>query len=160
MAKIFSIVYQPEDKKYEDKHDNDYIREPLSVATLIANHGLQGDAKAGRQPSRQLNILSKEWLESIKELGYRTNPGEFGEQIIVQGLDVDALQKGDRLQLGSLAVIEITMPRHGCMRLEAAQGRSNADYGGTVGQLARVVSGGLIQVGDPVVALPVREKTI
>jgi len=150
MATIFSIVYQPEDKKYEERHGDDFIRDPLTKANLIANHGLEGDAKAGRQPSRQLNILSLDWLNEIKELGYATQPGQFGEQIIIRDLDVNALKPGTQLQIGSTAVVEISKPRTGCIRLEAAQGRSNDAFGGLVGQMAKVLTGGEIQVGDTV----------
>ena len=153
MATIFSIVYQPKDRKYEDQQGDDFIREPLTGATLVANHGIDGDAKAGHQLSRQLNILSWEWLEGLKEIGYATNPGQFGEQIIIKDLDVNALGKGTRLQIGSTAVVEIVKPRTGCSRLEAAQGHSNEDFGGLVGQMAKVLTGGEIQVGDPVTLL-------
>lgn len=150
MAKIYSIVYQPVDKKYKDGHYGDFIREPLQEANLITDHGIEGDAKAGKQPSRQLNILSQEWLTRVSELGYHTKPGEFGEQIIIEGLDLDSLEKGERLQIGAQALVEITMPRQGCERLEAAQGQSNDAYGGLVGKMARVVQGGPIRVGDEV----------
>jgi len=147
MSKIYSIVYQPEDKKYDDRMV-DYIREPLQQATLVADHGIEGDAKAGRNRSRQLNIVSLEWLEEQKTKGYRTNPGEFGEQIIVQDMAVEKLSPGDRLQLGDSATIEITKPRTGCERLEAAQGRSNEAFGGLIGMMAKVVAGGDIRVGS------------
>ena len=150
MSKIYSIVYQPEDKKYGDRI-GDFIREPLQEATLVADHGIKGDAKAGRGRSRQVNILSREWLDGLKALGYRTEPGEFGEQITVQGLEVEKLQPGERLQIGESATIEITKARMGCGRLEAAQGRSNDAFGGMVGMLAKVVAGGDIRVGDEVV---------
>ena len=150
MAKIYSIVYQPEDKKYGDRI-GDFIREPLQEATLVADHGIKGDAKAGRGRSRQVNILSREWLDGLKALGYRTEPGEFGEQITVQGLEVEKLQPGERLQIGESATIEITKARTGCERLEAAQGRSNDAFGGMVGMLAKVVADGVIRVGDEIV---------
>lgn len=150
MSTIHSIVYQPKDRKYESQRGDDFIREPLEKVTLVANHGIEGDAKAGKQPSRQINILSQEWLDGLKDLGYRTNPGEFGEQIIIKNLDVDALQEGDRLQIGTEAVVEITQPRNGCIRLEAAQGRSNEEYGGLVGKMSKVITGGVIQLGDQV----------
>lgn len=150
MSTIHSIVYQPKDRKYESQRGDDFIRESLEKANLVANHGIEGDAKAGKQPSRQINILSQEWLDGLKELGYRTNPGEFGEQIIIKDLNVDAMQEGDRLQIGAEAVVEITQPRHGCIRLEAAQGRSNDEYGGLVGKMSKVITGGVIQIGDQV----------
>ena len=149
MSKIYSIVYQPEDKKYDDRMV-DFIREPLQQATLVADHGIKGDAKAGRNRSRQLNILSLEWLENLKTKGYRTEPGEFGEQIIVQDLEVEQLTPGDQLQIGESATIEITKARTGCERLEAAQGHSNEAFGGFVGMLAKVVASGEIFVGSTV----------
>ena len=149
MSSIYSIVHQPEDKKY-GTHIGDFIREPLQQATLVADYGLAGDAKAGRNLNRQLNVLSFEWLEGLKAKGYRTNPGEFGEQIILQDLAVEGLQPGEQLRLGGEATIEITKARTGCNRLEAAQGRSNEDFGGLVGMMAKVVTGGVINVGDEV----------
>ena len=96
MGEIISIVYQPQDKVY-GKHVGDFIREPLQEATLIAGHGIEGDRKAGRNRKRQLNILSLEWLQGLRPLGYQTKPGSFGEQIIVKGLPLETLQPGDRL---------------------------------------------------------------
>jgi TatD DNase family protein len=150
MSIIYSIVYQPEDKKYDDRMV-DFIREPSQQATLVADHGIKGDAKAGRNRSRQLNILSLKWLENLKTKGYRTEPGEFGEQIIVQDLEVEQLTPGDRLQIGESATVEITKARTGCERLEAAQGLSNEAFGGFVGMMAKVVAGGDIRVGDAVI---------
>ena len=149
MSKIYSIVYQPEDKQYYDRMV-DFIREPLQQASLVADYGIKGDAKAGRNRSRQLNILSLEWLENLRAKGYHTDPGEFGEQIIVQDLDVEHLLPGDRLQLGESATIQITKARTGCERLEAVQGLSNEAFGGLVGMMAKVVVSGEIFVGSSV----------
>lgn len=150
MAAIFSIVYQPEGRIYDDR-STDFIRDPLQQAILVADHGIEGDAKAGRSRNRQLNILSLEWLERLKEKGYRTMPGDFGEQIIIQDLAVEHLLPGDQLQLGPSATIEITMPRTGCIRLEAAQGQSNEAFGGLVGMLSKVITAGVIKIGDEVI---------
>jgi MOSC domain-containing protein YiiM len=147
MGEIYSIVYQPLDKEYSERM-GDFIREPLREATLVANHGIKGDRKAGRNKIRQLNILSLEWLEELRSLGYRTEPGEFGEQIIVKGVPLDTMHSGDRLRLGPDALVEITRPRTGCGRLEAAQGKSNKAFGSLVGMMARVIDGGTIRVGD------------
>lgn len=150
MSKIYSIVYQPKDKKY-GSHIGDYIREPLQQATLVADHGIDGDAKAGKNRSRQLNLLSKTWLDQLKALGYHTQPGQFGEQIIVENMDVEQLQPGDRLRIGETATIEITKARTGCERLQAAQGQSNDAFNNLVGMLAKILIGGDICVGDAVV---------
>ena len=151
MAHIHSIVYQPTDQAYGERMD-DYIRVPLQQALLIANHGIEGDRKAGHNPIRQLNLLSLEWLTAVGPKGYKTEPGQFGEQIIVAGLAVESLEPGARLQLGNEACIEVTKSRTGCDRLELAQGRSIEGLG-SVGVLAKVLSGGTIRVGDPVTVI-------
>lgn len=156
MGEIFSIVYQPQDDVYGERV-GDFLREALHEATLVADHGIKGDRKAGRNKNRQLNILSLEWLESLRPLGYQTEPGSFGEQIILKGLPLETMQPGDRLRIGAEALVEITKPRTGCIRLEAAQGQSNATFDGLVGMMARVVDGGVVRVGDSVEMLTVDE---
>jgi MOSC domain-containing protein YiiM len=155
MASIASIVYQPEGQAYDDLQSN-YLRVPLQRAQLIAGQGIQGDQKGGHHPDRQLNLISQEWLQMIQPLGYRTGPGQFGEQIILSGLAVESLPPGTRLQFGkgtgTTAVIEIVKARTGCTRLEAAQGKS-IDGLGPIGVLARVISGGTIEIEDPVTVL-------
>lgn len=149
MGTIYSITYQPPDRAY-GRHVGEFIREPLTEAMLVAGHGITGDRKAGRHPQRQINLLSRAWLEALAPLGYTITPGAFGEQLVLQDVDVGALAPGQRLRLGPAAVIEITMPRNGCTRLEAAQGLSNEAFQGQVGMMARVVSDGRIRPGDPV----------
>lgn len=152
MAQIYSIVYQPLDREYGERLD-DYIRVPVVEVDLLAGHGIEGDQKAGHHPDRQVNLLSNEWLQTLRPRGYRTAPGEFGEQLVIQGLVQEDLQPGDRLQLGEQACIELTKPRTGCTRLEAAQGQPIAGIDGFVGWLAKVVAGGKIRVGDQVTVL-------
>lgn len=161
MSQIHSIVYQPkESARKRGERPVDYVRLALEEATLIAGHGIEGDDKAGRSQRRQLNLLSFEWLRERKKEGYKTKPGSFGEQLIIKGLAVENLQRGDRLQLGEEACIEITFPRTGCERLEAAQGTSSKLLRGHIGMLAKVLTGGTIRVGDSVKLLSqARTKT-
>jgi MOSC domain-containing protein YiiM len=160
MAQIYSITYQPVDQSYEGERFSAFIRVPVEEARLIAGHGIEGDAKAGRNPRRQLNLLSYEWLEGLRQQGYQTEPGAFGEQMIIRGLDVLTLQPGERLRLGNGACIEITKPRTGCTRLEAAQGvpiPKEALKAG-IGVLATVITSGVIRVGDSVEVVPQEER--
>lgn len=152
MARLISIVFQPEDQGYSDGRQGKFIRVPAQQVALIENRGIAGDRKSGRSSKRQLNLLSTGWLAEKEAQGYQTKPGQFGEQLIVEGLDLESLPAGTRLQLGAEAVIEITMPRIGCTRLEAAQGAGNLD-GKHIGVLSRVLSGGTIRIGDRVAIL-------
>ena len=151
MPQITSIAYQPLDRHYVDPM-SDYIRVPVEAATLVANHGLDGDQKAGHNKTRQVNLLSAEWLAARAAEGYRAAPGQFGEQIIVEGLAVETLPAGTMLALGSQAILTVTKGRTGCDRLLAVQSRPTAGLD-PIGVLARVVMGGPIRVGDTVAVL-------
>jgi MOSC domain-containing protein YiiM len=151
MAAIESIVFQPEGMEYA-QGQAEYLRIPAQKVRLVAGHGIAGDQKAGHHPDRQLNLLSCAWLESAAAKGYKTGPGQFGEQIIINGLAVEMLQPGTRLQVGDSACIEITKTRSGCDRLELAQGLSIKGLG-PLGVLAKVINSGEIAVGDPVTIL-------
>lgn len=149
MATLRSIVYQPIPQEYGQRI-GDFMRVPAGEAKLIVDHGIEGDAKAGHNPTRQINLVSGEWLQARAAQGYKTSPGDFGEQLIIEDLAVDELQPGDKLQLGEDALIEITKGRTPCDRLEAAQGRAIEAAVGEIGMMAKVVSGGTIRVGDEV----------
>ena len=153
MAEIVSIVYQPKELAYEDGRFDYFIRVPIQQANLIANYGIEGDRKARRNSNRQLNLLSEDWLTARQEEGYKTDPGDFGEQITLSGLSVLNLKPGTILQLGDAAQIEITRLRTPCSRLAAAQGLEGKWPGGPIGVLAKVISSGLIQVGDPIMEI-------
>lgn len=148
MSKIYSFVYQSEPSKHEEPYR--FMRTPIKIARLIANHGIEGDRKAGKNKTRHLNIMTLETLHKHAENGYQTGPGEMGEQIIIEGLDVTSLSKGDRIQIGDSAVIQINSPRSGCSWFELVQGKSK-DI--DLGVMASVIEGGTISVGDYVKVL-------
>jgi molybdopterin adenylyltransferase len=147
MISVTSIVYKPEGTT-SDQQDY-YLRIPLNSANLVAGYGIEGDRKGGN-PKRNLNIMSFETLEALCKEGFNTQPGQMGEQIVIQGLDVGNLSKGDRLQFGDHACIEVVSHRTGCQRFEYIQGKSPQQATGRMGIMAKVVSGGMIAVGDPV----------
>lgn len=149
MGSIVSIVYQPIELGSGDGFDS-FVRVPVDEVRLVAGHGIDGDAKAGRNPRRQLNLLSQSWLELRRAEGFRVEPGAFGEQLIVAGLDIESLERGQRLRLGAEAEIEITFPRTGCIRLDAAQPDQAAFSGMHIGMLATVTASGQVRIGDPV----------
>jgi MOSC domain-containing protein YiiM len=147
MGEVVSIVYKP--KRSRNRPDG-YVRVPLEEANLVEGYGIEGDSKGGHK-TRQLNIMAYERLAALAEAGYDTAPGRMGEQIIVKGVDVEALQPGDRIQLGD-TVIEVTKPRTGCDKFEAVQGKTRAPVP-QMGMMAKVVTGGTLRVGDPAAVL-------
>lgn len=154
MATIQSIVYMPRSEEDYDRN-GPYLRLPLEEARLIANYGLEGDHKAGHHPERQLNLIPTGWLAARQAEGYRTGPGEMGEQIILDGLTMAEMSPGLQLQLGDEAIIELVKTRTGCERLDESQPKpipAEIKLAG-IGYLAKVIQTGMVRVGDAVTLL-------
>jgi MOSC domain-containing protein YiiM len=146
VATLISIVYKP---KGAPLVEQGYTRVPLREAQLVAGCGIAVDAKGGA-PERSLNIMSLETLRKLAEEGFATAPGEMGEQLVLSGLDIDAMESGARLRIGPSAVVEIVKPRTGCAKLERHQGKLRGEAAGRLGMMARVIAGGPIAAGDTV----------
>lgn len=147
-AAVTSIVYTP--KSLGRKSTDRYDRVASERVDLVANHGIRGDKKAGGNPERHLNIMTRETLDQLGREGFKVAPGQMGEQIVVSGLDMNALNPGDRLQFGESAVVQIAKPRTGCAKFRTVQGHEPAEAANRLGMMATVISGGSIGVGDPV----------
>ncbi len=147
MAKIVSIVHSP--AGIDPRPPDRYARVALDVAMLAAGRGIITDRKGNGQ-RRQLNIMAQETLDHLRAEGYRTGPGQMGEQLVIAGIDIDQLPAGAQLQLGDVVVIEVDRPRTGCERLQRIQGCTPAMVNGRLGVMARVLTGGTIRAGDKV----------
>lgn len=147
MVSVMSIVYKP--KGNVPDPESQYFRVSLDSANLLEGYGIEGDRKGGN-PKRNLNIMSFETLEELRVDGFRTQPGEMGEQLVIKELDVDKLKKGDRFQIGEQACIEVVSHRTGCDHFERIQGKSPQLTEGRMGVMAKVISAGEIKVGDEV----------
>jgi MOSC domain-containing protein YiiM len=145
MPQIVSIVYTPASVT-EPRPADRYTRMPLAAAELLKDRGIAGDRKGSS--NRQLNLMAAKTLAALKTEGFKTAPGELGEQVVLAGIDVDRLPAGAQLRLGEIAIVEVVLPRTGCERFEAIQGRPKESVAGRLGVMARVVRGGTIRVGD------------
>ncbi|NWG15982.1 MAG: MOSC domain-containing protein [Chloroflexi bacterium] len=150
MSQIASIVYKPIGVP---EPPDAFLRVDLDEALLIEGYGIEGDAKGGH-PNRQLNLMSYETLTNLRALGFYTEPGQMGEQIVIHQLDVDHLPSGTRLQIGAQAVVEVIKPRTGCDHFSAIQRKPLSMVEDQMGVIATVIAGGMIRVGDPVKVLP------
>ena len=158
MASIHSLAYQPGPSSNDAPYR--FNRVTADTLKLVAGHGIEGDYKAGRNPKRQINMLSLEMLNTLEHEGWTFEPGHrFGEQIVVSDLDLEALPPGTRLQLGNSAVFEITMLRVPCNWLAMVQDKNHEDVIGRVGIMGSVIEGGEIALGSPVTVLHVPETT-
>lgn len=146
MAEVYSLVYRPRNE-HPAEH---YLRIPSESVQLRVGQGIEGDRNGGKNPERQLNVMTYETMDALAQEGFKARPGELGEQIVVRGLDVNNLAAGTQVQLGESAVIEIVKPRTGCDRFESIQGKPRGDAANRLGMMAKVVVGGEVRIGDAV----------
>lgn len=123
------------------------VCEPVDSLKAIDGYGFEGDYTAGRG-NRQALLVSSSNLE---EFGY--SPGQLKEQITVDMPELQSLAPGSRLKIGS-ALIELTGDCAPCGGMARSLGEDESEFkaktAGKRGMLARVVSDGLIKIGDSV----------
>lgn len=79
---------------------------------LIEGFGLKGDAHGGNW-HRQVSLLEKEKIEDFIARGGKVKFGDFGENLVTEGLDLDKIQVGDKISVGD-AILEITQKGKKC----------------------------------------------
>lgn len=127
-------------------------------AILVAGHGLEGDAHAGDW-HRQVSILPLEHVEDFRAKGAEVVSGDFGENLVISGLNWAGLRLGDRIRCGD-ALLEITQFGKEChdrCRIYQTMGDCIMPRHGI---FARVIEGGGITIGDEAEALPNRRVAL
>ncbi len=119
----------------------------VAAAELIAQHGINGDHHAGIKPQRQISLFAAETLHEIQSIGIEILAEELSTNLLTEGIALDALPTGTRLQIGS-AVIEISEARKPCGALTKIDKRLPKATYLRCGQFARVLVGGQIHAGD------------
>ena len=145
---------------------------------LLAGLGVEGDAHLGvtvkhrsrvrRDPTqpnlRQVHLMHAELHDELNEQGYSVKAGDLGENVTTRGLDLLALPRGTHLQIGALALVEVTGLRNPCLQLDNFQdglmgATLDKDEEGNLirkaGIMGIVLEGGEIVPGDTIqVTLP------
>lgn len=121
---------------------------PTEAIDLLAGYGVQGDAHAGGP--RQLSLLSQSAIDEACGSGLALGPGDFGENITVGGLDLDSVLIGQRLRLGSKALIQISERGKVCPSPCSIGQRLGDCIMPRRGMFAKVIRGGVVRPGDSV----------
>ncbi len=125
---------------------------PVESAALAAA-GLDGDGHNHEKhvtPLQAVSLLDAEDLQDLRAEGYDVGPGSLGENLTVQGLQVDGLHPGDRLLLSAGVELEYTKARKPCYVLDAISPLLQKAVAGRCGGYARVVTGGRISPGQAI----------
>jgi MOSC domain-containing protein YiiM len=115
----------------------------------VIGHGIEGDGHAGDW-DRQVSCLDWASVERTnREHGLNTGPGDFAENVLVEGLDLSGLSAGGTLKLGSSVVLQVTQ-----IGKEDHPSVVSRTFGVSLlpseGLFCKVIEGGKIKKGDPV----------
>jgi MOSC domain-containing protein YiiM len=139
---------------------------------LLKGLGVEGDAHLGetvkhrsrvrRNPEapnlRQVHLIHGELFDELRAKGFEVKPGDLGENVTTDGIDLLGLSAGTRLYLGSDAVVEVTGLRNPCHQiddfqkglLEATLDRSGPHLVRKTGVMTIVLAGGDVRPGDAI----------
>ncbi|MEN0085078.1 MAG: MOSC domain-containing protein [Leifsonia sp.] len=150
-----------------------FSKEPEEAIRLVAGLGVEDDAHFGatvqhlsrvrRDPSqpnlRQVHLIHRELFDEVTaEVG----PGQLGENITTEGVDLLRLPRGTRLSVGDAAVVELTGLRNPCVQIDRfrpgllKQVVATDEDGAVVrkaGVMAVVIAGGVVRPGDRIEVL-------
>lgn len=147
MAKVFAICVS--EKRGIQKHIVDSV-------ILKENHGIVGDAHADSW-HRQISILDKKEIDEFNEKGANVFPGAFGENLILEGLDLKQLEMRDRIQVGE-AILEFSQRGKECHTHCAIYHKMGECIMPVKGIFFEVIKGGRVKVGDEVKKIDYPDK--
>ena len=124
-------------------------KQPVLKAELKVDWGIVGDAHAGNW-HRQISLLSKSSVERMQKklADYKLKPGNFAENILIDGMEVKTLPIGQRLRLGPEAVGEVTQIGKECHNDCVIRQTAGDCVMPREGVFVKVIHPGVIHVGD------------
>lgn len=137
MSKVIAICTS--EKKGTAKH-------MVEEATLIENHGIEGDAHAGKW-HRQVSLLALEKIEDFNNKGANVDFGAFGENLVISGIKLNELPVGQKIQIGEVE-LEVTQIGKECHTRCAIYYRVGQCIMPKNGIFTRVLKGGKVKVND------------
>lgn len=123
-------------------------KSPVDSAVFLKDWGIEGDAHAGHW-HRQVSLLGADKIRAFNRQGAGVNPGDFGENLVVEGIGLSQLPVGALLRCGEV-VLEITQIGKDCHSHCQIYQRMGECIMPREGVFARVLSPGVIRVGDQI----------
>lgn len=124
----------------------------MQLATLKEDFGIVGDAHAGTK-NRQVSLLAMESIEKMKKKGLKVKPGDFAENITTEGTALLSLKLGDKLSIGTDALLEVSQIGKECHSRCNIYYRAGDCIMPKEGIFAKVLRGGEIKIGDSIYSL-------
>jgi MOSC domain-containing protein YiiM len=112
-----------------------FHKAPRDSIYLIERFGVEHDVHAGATTQHvylrkknamlpnlcQVHLIPGELFDELHKKGFDVKPGDLGENITTQGIDLLSLSTGTLLHLGTSAIVEVTGVRTPCIQMEQFQ---------------------------------------
>jgi len=122
---------------------------PVDAAFVSKDHGLEGDAHAGKW-HRQVSFLPSESIEQARAQGLDVTFGDFAENIATTGIDWKTVPIGTHVRLGGKVLVEITQIGKECHNKCAIYYKAGDCIMPREGVFAKVLQEGTIHHGDEI----------
>ena len=122
------------------------LKNEVSEANFIEEFGIEGDAHAGKW-HRQVSLLAFEKIDDFRNKGGNVDFGAFGENLVVDGIELHKLPVGQQLQVGEV-LLEVTQIGKECHDKCAIYYQVGECIMPKNGIFTRVLKGGIVKVGD------------
>ena len=118
----------------------------------MIGHGLEGDAHAADW-HRQVSLLASESIEKMVSKVLEVGPGDFGENLTTEGIDLVSLPLGTLLGIGSDVRLEVSQIGKECHDRCAIYYQAGDCVMPREGVFAVVRKPGVVAVGDKIAVL-------
>ena len=124
----------------------------VGVCKLIENFGLEGDAHAGKW-HRQVSLLARESADIMRKKGLTIKDGDFGENIVTEGIELKSLPIGTILKIDKDIIMRVTQIGKLCHDRCAIYYTAGDCIMPREGIFAEILTGGAIKAGDEITIL-------
>jgi MOSC domain-containing protein YiiM len=119
----------------------------------VSRNGIEGDKQKNLKyhggPDRAVCLFSEEFYAALRIEGIDLANGSVGENFTTRGIDLKALNVGDRLRVGE-CLIEITDVRVPCRKLNQWHPDLLQTIKGWSGWVAKVIEEGIVRPCDEI----------
>jgi MOSC domain-containing protein YiiM len=145
-------------------------KSPVAGRVAVSGVNLSGDDQADRSVhgGHDKAVYAYAWEDTLwwqEQLGRELEPGNFGENLTLSGVDLPGAVVGERWRVGS-ALLEVSEPRFPCFKLGLRMGDptflKRFAAARRTGTYLRIVGEGAVGAGDPIeqVTRPSHDVTI
>lgn len=137
MARVLAICTSEKKGTLKHKVDKAIFREDF---------GIENDAHAGKW-HRQVSLLGFEKIDSFRKKGANVDFGAFGENLVVEGIELEKLPIGQKIHVGDV-ILEVTQIGKECHDRCSIYYQVGDCIMPKNGIFTKVLTGGEVQVGQ------------